>query len=353
MLNWSAPRRFGLRPFRSAFLLPFAFCLLPWLALAQDPAAPLPSFDDWLAAIRREALARGISQATVDAAFADVHAPEPVIVSRDRTQPEQTQSLDAYLVDRLKPKTLAKAREMAAGHRELLVKVQAAYGVPPAIMVAIWGVESNFGQFVGVRPTVTALATLAFDSRRPDLFRGELFEALTILDRGLVAPADLKGSWAGAMGQPQFMPSSYLKYAVDFDSDGRADIWTSLPDVFASMANYLKQRGWSAGGRWGREVKISTASMTRIDRTAPMRTTGCRAFREMTEPRPLAEWKKLGVTIPGGGALPVAPIDASLVRGRQRHFLVYRNFEAILEYNCSNAYAVSIGVLADRIAAAK
>jgi membrane-bound lytic murein transglycosylase B len=298
--------------------------------------------------VRRDALARGISAATLDAAFAEIRAPEPVIVSRDRTQPELTQTLDAYLDDRLKPKTVARAREMAATHRALLAQVQAAYGVPPPIMTAIWGIESNFGQFVGVRPTVSALATLAFDSRRPDLFRGELFEALTILDRGLVAPADLKGSWAGAMGQPQFMPSSYLRYAVDFDNDGRADIWTSLPDVFASMANYLKQRGWFAGERWGREVRISKAAMTRIDRTVPMRTSGCRAVREMSVPRPLSEWKKLGVTALGG-PLPAAAIDASLVRGHKRNFLVYRNYDAIIDYNCSNAYAISVGLLGDRV----
>jgi len=318
---------------------------------AQVPASAIaPSFDEFLADVKQEALRRGIKRETIEAAFADVKAPETSVVTRDRTQPEVTQSLDAYLADRLKPKTVQRARELAAAHRDLLKKVDAEYGVPPAIMTAIWGVESNFGQFVGVRPTVGALATLAFDARRSELFKTELFEALTILDRGLVAVPDLKGSWAGAMGQPQFMPSSYLRYAVDFDGDAKADIWTSLPDVFASMANYLKQRGWVAGERWGREVRIPKGAMDRVDRAVPMRTTGCRAVRELSEPRTLSDWKKLGVAAIGG-PLPSSAIEASLVRGKKRDFLVYRNYEAILEYNCSNAYAVAIGMLSDKVAA--
>jgi membrane-bound lytic murein transglycosylase B len=336
---------------RRAALFGAVLALLPLLPqAAPQNDAPGSPFDDWLVALRAEALSRGISQATVDLALTGLK-PEPVILARDRMQPEQTQSLDAYLAERLKPKVIAKARVLAAEHTALLSRVRAAYGVPGPVMVAIWAVESNFGQFTGVRPLVPALATLAFDARRPALFRSELFEALTILDRGLVPLADLKGSWAGAMGQPQFMPSSYLKYAVDFDGDGRADIWKSQPDVFASMANYLSQSGWAADEKWGREVRISRAAMARIDKTVAMRTTGCRARREMTAPQSLARWKELGVTLAGGGALPSAALQASLVRGRQRHFLVYRNYQAILDYNCSNAYAVSVGLLADRIGA--
>jgi len=340
-----------------------AFCLLPLFALTLSAQSPVtPTFEEWLASLRAEALTRGISQATLEAALTGL-VPEPIIVARDRTQPEQIQSLESYLAARLTPKTIARARTSAESHHELLDKIRAAYGVPGPILVAIWGVESNFGQFTGVRPTVSALATLAYDSRRPELFRSELFEALTILDRGLVKPADLRGSWAGAMGQPQFMPSSYLKYAVDFDGDGVADIWTSEPDVFASMANYLNQSGWSgpaapgsgSGGteteRWGREVTITRPVMARIDHTVPMRTAGCRALREMTEPRPASEWRALGVKLAGGRSLPASAPPASLVRGQSRHFLVYANYGAIISYNCSNAYAVSVGLLADRIAA--
>jgi membrane-bound lytic murein transglycosylase B len=325
--------------------VPFAFLS----ARVQDPAGP-PAFpDEWLAELRKEALARGISQATVDLALTDL-VPEPVVVSRDRTQPELTQSLDGYLTQRLTARTIAHARDAAVTHRELLRRVEAAYGIPRPLMVAIWGLESNFGQFTGTRATIAALATLAYDPRRSTLFRAELFDALTILDKGLVTHENLKGSWAGAMGQPQFMPSSYLKHGVDFDKDGRVDIWSSEADVFGSMANYLSSAGWSKGGRWGREVRISKAVMARIDRGVPMRTSGCRARREMTLARPLAEWRKLGVRLASGAALPVAKIEASLVRGQKRHFLVYDNYDALLDYNCSNSYAVAVGVLSDRIA---
>jgi membrane-bound lytic murein transglycosylase B len=151
------------------------------------------------------------------------------------------------------------------------------------------------------------------------------------------------------MGQPQFMPSSFLKHGVDFDTDGRIDIWNSQADVFGSMGKYLSSAGWNKGGRWGREVRISKAVMARIDRAVPMRTSGCRARREMTVARPLAEWRKLGVRLASGSALPVAKIEASLVRGQRRHFLVYDNYDALLDYNCSNSYAVSVGVLSDRV----
>ncbi|HYN08135.1 MAG TPA: lytic murein transglycosylase [Vicinamibacterales bacterium] len=340
--------------FPFAFTLSFALCPLPFALLtesasAQDPPpSTQPSFEDWLAALRQEALTRGISQATIDLALSNI-VPEPVVVSRDRAQPELTQSLDAYLSQRLTARTIARARDAAKTHHALLERVETKYGVPRPVMVAIWGLESNFGQFTGVRPTIAALATLAFDPRRATLFRNELFDALTILDRGLVAPDTLKGSWAGAMGQPQFMPSSFLRHAIDFDADGRIDIWTSEADVFGSMANYLSAAGWDKAGRWGREVRISRAVMGQIDRTVRMRTSGCRARREMTVARPLAEWKKLGVQLASGAPLPVAKVDASLVRGRRRHFLVYRNYDALLDYNCSNSYAVAVGVLSDRV----
>jgi membrane-bound lytic murein transglycosylase B len=329
--------------------LSFALCPLPFALLRadQDPQPP-PFPADWLAELRREALTRGISQATIDLALNNLQ-PEPVVVARDRAQPELTQSLDAYLAQRLTARTIARARDAATTHRALLTRVEEKYGIPRPLMVAIWGLESNFGQFTGVRPTIAALATLAFDPRRSTLFRNELFDALTILDRGLVAPDNLKGSWAGAMGQPQFMPSSFLRHAIDFDGDGRIDIWTSEADVFGSMANYLTSAGWDKGGRWGREVRISKTVMAAIDRTVRMRTSGCRARREMTVARPLAEWKKLGVRLGSGAPLPVAKIDASLVRGRRRHFLVYGNYDALLNYNCSNSYAVAVGVLSDRI----
>jgi membrane-bound lytic murein transglycosylase B len=153
------------------------------------------------------------------------------------------------------------------------------------------------------------------------------------------------------MGQPQFMPSSYRKYAVDFDNDGTANIWTSLDDVFASMANYLQQAGWTAGERWGREIDVPAAGWDEILAKVPLRTTGCKSRKEMTEPRPLAEWRKLGITFLGDTKLPASEMTASLVRGDHRAFLTYHNYETLLDYNCSNAYAVSVGLLSDVAAA--
>ena len=318
------------------------------LVAAQDaqPQALKPSFAEFLSGLRDEARARGISETTLDRALTGLE-PESVVVARDRSQPELTQSLDAYVAQRVTPRIIATARTQAGAHRELLDRIEEAFGIPGPTMLAIWGLESNFGKFTGTYPTIRALATLAYDGRRA-LFRTELLHALTIVDRGQAVPADLKGSWAGAMGQPQFMPSSFLKHAVDFDGDGRIDIWTSAADVFASMASYLTNVGWKRGERWGREVSVSRAALTRIEREVAMRTGSCRAIREMTEARPLSTWRTLGVTLPGGGRLPTADLQASLVRGSKRHFLVYRNYETLLDYNCSNAYAISVGLLSDK-----
>jgi membrane-bound lytic murein transglycosylase B len=313
-----------------------------------DPAETRESFEAFLEDLRAEALTRGISQATLDLTLTDL-TPEPVVVSRDRSQPEAVLSLDEYLSRRLTSRTIATARDMATRHRGVLAEVEARYGVPRAMMVAIWGLESNFGRLTGTYPTIRALATLAYDNRRPR-FRSELFDALTMVERGAI-PDDMKGSWAGAMGQPQFMPSSFLNRAVDFDGDGRIDIWSSLPDVFGSMANYLQQAGWTAGERWGREVRVTQPVLDRIDREVPMRSADCGALREMTEARPLPAWQALGVRLVSGAALPESTMPASLVRGVDRHFLVYRNYEAIVDYNCSNAYALSAGLLADQIGA--
>ena len=323
-----------------------AACLLLGSTAAQDQRPP---FDEWLAGLRAEALAAGISPKTVEAALATVEAPEEVVVTRDRTQPERVQTLDEYLEQRLGTRTVRTARDLAGGHRALLSRVADRFGVPAPVLVAVWGLESNFGRFTGTYPTVAALATLAYDPRRSTLFRTELIEALRILDRGLVDLDDMKGSWAGAMGQPQFMPSSYLRHAVDFDEDGRPDIWQSEADVFASIANYLANAGWVEGERWGREVRVPRQVMDRLDREVPMRASGCGAIRQITVDRPLAAWQALGVRLAGGADLPRADMTASLVRGQNRNFLVYRNYLALLDYNCSNAYGISVGLLSDRL----
>jgi membrane-bound lytic murein transglycosylase B len=320
--------------------------LLPQQVAPVAPPAQ-PPFSEWLSGVRAEALTRGISEATLDHALTGLE-PLPIVVERDRTQAEIVQTLDKYLAQRLSKKVVKTAQTMRRSHGDLLEQVSNKYGVPPGVLVAIWGLESNFGRFSGVRPTIATLATLAYDPRRSAMFRQELFDALKILDSGDVEPAAMRGSWAGALGQPQFMPSSFLLYAQDFDGDGKRDIWTSTPDVFASIANYLAAHGWKKDQTWGREVRVPAAVLKDLPATAPLQTEGCLARRQMTVPLPLATWTKLGVKAATGRPLPAADIDASLVSGAKRHFLVYPNYQAILDYNCANAYGLGVGLLADR-----
>jgi membrane-bound lytic murein transglycosylase B len=316
-----------------------------------QPNASRPSFSEFLAGVREEALARGIRKEIVEEALAHIEEPLPIVIERDRAQAETVLSLDTYIARRLTPKRIRTGREMMARHHDLLERVADHYGVPARIIVAVWGVESEYGRLTGIRPTIAALATLAWDPRRSTLFRGELFRALEILDRGDIDVAHLRGSWAGAMGQAQFMPSSYLLFAEDFDGDGRKDIWSTLDDVFASIANYLKGRGWSAGETWGREVKVPPEAARRITNEVARRDGNCHAIRDMTIALPLKRWHVLGVRLPNGGALPAADLEASLVSGSMRQFLVYHNYDALLDYNCANAYALGVALLGDRIAA--
>jgi membrane-bound lytic murein transglycosylase B len=246
------------------------------------------------------------------------------------------------------PARQERGRARYAEHRELLDAIGRKYGVQPRFVVALWGIETDFGRVSGGFPVVASLATLAHDGRRASYFRGELMHALTILNGGHITADKMMGSWAGAMGQPQFMPSSYLRYAQDFDGDGRKDIWRSQGDVFASIAAYLKEHGWSERQTWGRDVRLPS-DMTAINAAVPLRTEGCRAFRGMTIAVPLSRWQELGVRRQDGQALPRAAMDASLVRGETRHFLVYGNYEALLGYNCAHAYALSVGLLSDRL----
>jgi membrane-bound lytic murein transglycosylase B len=315
--------------------------------LPVAPAVFPPPFETWLAGVRAEALSRGIRSDVLDHALGDLQPLAPVI-ERDRSQAEFAFDLDTYLQRRLTRETVRTAQRMLARHKTVLHRVSKQYGVPPRVLVAIWGLESNFGRFSGLRPTIAALATLAYDPRRAPLFREELFYALEILNRGDVEPDRLKGSWAGALGQPQFLPSSYLKYAQDFDGDGKRDIWASESDVFASIAFYLQQNGWKSGQIWGREVRVPEGSREKIEEL-PRRAEGCRAQRLMTEGLPLGTWRALGVRPARGGVLPKAAESASLVGAGSRHYLVYRNYDVLLEYNCAHSYALSIALLADRI----
>jgi peptidoglycan lytic transglycosylase B len=317
---------------------------------AQLPVVQLPpqTFVEWLSVFRTEAAARGITQATLDRALTGLE-PLPVVVERDRSQAELVLTLDQYLERRLTRSMIKAARKMGLQHRALLRTVSATYGVPPGVVVAIWGLESNYGRFSGVRPTIATLATLAYDPRRSAMFREELINALKILDNGDVEPAALRGSWAGALGQPQFMPSSFLEFAQDFDGDGRRDIWKSTPDVFASIANYLSAHGWTKGTSWGREVKIPAALRGAVAEAAPLQETGCLAERQMSVALPLRRWRTLGVRTMTGAKLPAADMQASLVAAGPRRFLVYPNYQALLAYNCVHAYGLSVALLSDRV----
>ena len=315
---------------------------------SQDDARP--SFPEWLAGVRAEALERGIKPETVKLALGSVDEPLAIVIERDRTQAEKVLPLETYLSQRLTPTVIKTAREMFRKYRSLLDRVSQRYGVSPPMIIAVWGSESNFGRFSGVRPTIAALATLAYDQRRSALFRKELFSALEILDHGDIELSEMRGSWAGAMGQPQFMPSSYLAYAEDFDGDGKRDIWGSQADIFASIANFLKGYGWITGKRWGREVRVTPEVADRVAADVARREGTCQATRDMTVALPLKTWQELGVRRPDGRALPTADQNASLVQGTSRHFLVYENYDALLSYNCAHAYALSVALLSERVA---
>ena len=345
--------RSGISAFAAVAALLVAQATFARAAWQDRPAeeASRPSFTEFLAGVHTEALERGIRHEILDAALAGIEEPLPIVIERDRTQAESVLPLETYIAQRLTTKAIAAARDRLAKQRALLNDVATHYGVPPEIVVAIWGIESNFGRFTGIRPTVAALATLAWDQRRPTLFRGELFAALEILNQGDVDVSQLRGSWAGAMGQVQFMPSSYLKFAEDFDGDGRRDIWASAPDVLASIANYLKGHGWTEGQAWGREVHVSTEAAAKIAATVAQGAGSCKARRNMTVSLPAKEWQQLGVRLSGGAPLPASGPDAAMISGTTRYFLVYQNYDALLDYNCSHAYAASVGLLADRISA--
>jgi membrane-bound lytic murein transglycosylase B len=317
-------------------------------ALLPEPPQPppQPSFADWLSGVRAEALDRGIRPEILDQAFAGLDQPLQFPLQQDKAQPEFVQTLEDYLSRHVTIAMILRGRLMMQQHRALLQRVSGAYGLPANILVAIWGVESNYGRGSGTQPTIPVLATLAWDPRRSDLFRKELLSALDILNRGDIESDKLKGSWAGAIGQPQFLPSSYLAYAVDFDGDGRRDLWNSTADVFASIANYLKQHGWQTGQRWGREVSVKPAAIADV----PLRTGGgCRATRETRGPLPLDQWGALGVKLSGGRALPKGDDPASFASGTTRQFLVYANYDVLLSYNCAHTYALTVALLADRI----
>lgn len=305
-------------------------------------------FAEFIVNLKAQAVAAGVTPATADTALANLE-PLEIVVERDRSQAEVVLTIDQYLARRVTRAFVRTAAERKREHRQDLAAIAKKYGVSSSVLVAVWGMESNFGRFTGTRPTVQALATLAWEGRRRAFFTTELVNALQILDKGYIELDQMKGSWAGAMGQTQFMPSSYLAHAQDYDGDGRRDIWKTLPDVFASIANYMVAYGWKDGQRWGREVKVPPGGATKLAASVGFRQTGCRAARELTVPIPLAKWQSLGVRTAAGGALPKVDISASLLRAGAKSFLVYTNYDSLLGYNCAHAYALAVGQLSDRL----
>jgi len=295
-------------------------------------------FWEWLADIRTEALARGISQATLDEAF-DGLKPIPRVIELDRNQPEFRLTFSEYLNRVIPPSRVIRGRKKFRDHQTLLAEISRRYGVQSRFLVSLWGIETDFGRYFGGFPVIGATATLAYDGRRSSFFRNELFHALRILENGHIAASKMRGSWAGAMGQIQFMPSSFHNFAVDYQGDGRIDIWGDPGDVFASAANYLSQSGWVSNQIWGRRVRLPKPFNERL-------------VGNKTRMR-LSDWQALGVRRPNGQALPKKPdLMASVVAPDGidgKTFIVYDNYRVILKWNASDFFGLAVGILADQI----
>ncbi|WP_282608306.1 lytic murein transglycosylase [Pelagibius sp. Alg239-R121] len=303
----------------------------------QAPATD-QNFSVWLAALKQEALSKGISQGVLDSALKEVE-PLARVIELDRRQPEFTLTFWTYLNRAVNEKRVEKARGLMAKHASLLAKTEKKYGVQARFLVSFWGLESNFGSHTGGFSVITALTTLAYDERRSAFFRAQLLDALKIIDSGDIAPAQMSGSWAGAMGQVQFIPSTFRGHAVDADGDGRRDLWNSHPDIFASAANFLSNLGWDDSETWGREVRLPS--------NFDLELVG------FEHKKPIGDWQKMGVRRADGRDLPSAAIEGSLVLPSGHKgpaFLVYGNFRATLKWNNSILYAIAVGHLADRIA---
>lgn len=315
------------------------------LVWAQDR-----DFATWLEGIRVEARQMGIAENIIQNALKDVQ-PVQRIIERDRNQAEDKLTLAVYLNRVVSDRTIERGRDMARTHRDLLAKVSKKYGVQGRVILAIWGIETQYGAIKANVPLIPSIATLAFDRRRSKYFRSQLIAVLQMLDKGYIEQENLLGSWAGAMGQPQFMPSSYLAYAQDFDGDGRRDIWQNTGDILASIANYLAVHGWRSDTTWGRAVRVPEVLRARLGTFTRRAARGCRA--RTSEPRRLSEWQAAGVRRIFGRNLPTRDLSAVMVipdgPGGKEAFLVYRNYAAIMGYNCAHLYSITVGILSDKI----
>jgi membrane-bound lytic murein transglycosylase B len=299
-------------------------------AVTADAAQP---FQQCVAGLGERARAEGLTGPAVTQALAGIRF-EQQVIDADRRQPEFVDTFASYLERRLTPERINGGRRLLQQHRGLLVKLEQQYGVPGEVLVSFWGLESNYGGFFGRIPVLNSLATLACDARRGSYFTEELLNALRLVQRGAATPQQMVGSWAGAMGHTQFMPSTWLRYAVDGDGDGRIDLWGSTADALTSAANYLQQIGWRRGERWGDEVMLPATFAYEL------------AGRQ--RPQPLSRWRELGVKgVDGEAERALALLVPAGHRGPA--FLVGDNFEVILRWNRSEFYALAVGLLADRL----
>jgi len=319
-----------------------------------DAAAEAAAFGVLLSEIRASAIERGIRAATVDAILPGIRLHRQAVVA-DRSQAEFVDTYERYL-RRVSPERISRGQALMAEHGDMIQRVAADYGVQGRFVTAIIGLESNYGTYPISEPLFDVVATLAFDGRRGAQFRRELLAALEIVDKGYATPEQMKSSWAGALGVPQFNPTNVLVYAVDHDDDGRIDLWNVGPDVIGSVANYLSKMGWRNNQTWGREVRLPSGGEQSLaaPRSAGLAPEGaCRSYESLGAWRALGDWQALGIRLEDGGDLPGANLPAALIvgdPGDDRGYLVYRNFCSIMRYNPAFRYALSVGLLADAIA---
>jgi lytic murein transglycosylase len=319
--------------------LAFSFCAYAAPAAAQSCNHP-QSFESWLENFRSEAAAAGVSRNTLSDILSQVSY-DPAIVKRDRSQGVFAQDFLTFSGRMVSGHRMKHGAERLQRFKSIFSRVEKEYGVPPAVIVAFWGLETDFGANTGKSPILGALATLAYDCRRPDMFRKEFLSALQIIDRGDLTPSHMIGAWAGELGQTQFLPSHYLEHGVDFDGDGRVDLHKSEADVIASTAKLLVHKGWQRGEPWIEEVSL----------------TGDLPWEEadLATKHPRSKWARWGVTRRGGRQLPADQVPASLLLPMGRHgpaFLAYANFDVYTEWNQSLVYAVTAAYYATRLAGA-
>jgi membrane-bound lytic murein transglycosylase B len=348
---------------RTLLITVLSSLLLSGIVNAAEPRVvpdnPMP-FDQWLEELKQDAMKEGISQNTLDMSFAGIEL-DPKVVELDRRQPEFTQTAAQYLEARVSALRIKNGIQKMADYKEVLDPSAQNIGVQKRFIASIWGMETNYGTYTGNYNVVRSLMTLAYDMRRSGFFRKELLKALTIIEEGHIPADKMIGSWAGAMGQGQFMPTSFFAYAYDMDGDGKKNIWTNEADVFGSIGNYLAVHGWKPNQTWGREVKLPsdlTIRQALVDKThEPNPPRSCkRALSDHSKQYSLDEWQSMGVRNTDGSDLPKVSSDTDIratllmpmgIEGPA--YLTYNNFRTILTYNCSNLYALGVSLLSDKL----